>query len=65
MLWEEFIMGKKEEVKVVVHPEYLRRVTGYLVGSATKNFNDAKLAELKDRTKHTGRIGFQADTHIV
>jgi hypothetical protein len=65
MLWEEFIMGKKEEVKVVVQPEYLRRITGYLVGNASMNFNDAKLAELKDRTKHTGRIGFQADTHIV
>ncbi len=58
-------MRKNEEVKVVVAPECLRRVTGYLVGDAKKNFNNAKFAELKDRTKHTGRIGLQADASLA
>ena len=31
--------------------ERIRRVTGYLVGSLDR-FNDAKLAEVKDRVKH-------------
>lgn len=30
----------------------IRRITGYLVGNLTR-FNDAKLAEVKDRTKHS------------
>ena len=32
--------------------ERIRRITGYLVGTLA-NFNDAKLAEVKDRVKHT------------
>lgn len=32
----------------------IRRITGYLVGDLSR-FNDAKLAEVKDRTKHTPR----------
>ena len=31
----------------------LRRVTGYLVGDRNKRFNDAKLAEERDRVKHS------------
>ncbi|MGN0894860.1 MAG: anaerobic ribonucleoside-triphosphate reductase [Succinivibrio sp.] len=31
--------------------ERIRRVTGYLVGTLDR-FNDAKLAEVKDRVKH-------------
>lgn len=30
----------------------IRRITGYLVGSLTR-FNDAKLAEVRDRNKHS------------
>lgn len=32
--------------------ERLRRITGYLVGTIDR-WNDGKLAELKDRVKHT------------
>ena len=32
----------------------IRRITGYLVGDLSR-FNNAKLAEVKDRTKHTAR----------
>lgn len=37
--------------------ERIRRITGYLVGSLDR-FNDAKLAEVRDRVKHeiTGAI---------
>lgn len=31
--------------------ERIRRITGYLVGS-TDRWNDAKIAELRDRVKH-------------
>ena len=31
--------------------ERIRRITGYLVGTLER-FNDAKLAEVKDRVKH-------------
>lgn len=34
-----------------VHFERIRRITGYLVGGLDR-FNDAKLAEVKDRVKH-------------
>ena len=30
----------------------IRRITGYLVGDLSR-FNDSKLAEVKDRVKHT------------
>ena len=32
--------------------ERIRRVTGYLTGDKNKTFNDAKLAEEKNRVKH-------------
>lgn len=32
--------------------ERIRRITGYLVGSLDR-FNDAKKAEVEDRTKHS------------
>lgn len=32
----------------------IRRITGYLVGDLSR-FNNAKLAEVKDRTKHMAR----------
>ncbi len=32
--------------------ERVRRITGYLVGT-TDRWNDAKLAELRDRVKHS------------
>ena len=32
--------------------ERIRRITGYLVGTLDK-FNDAKLAEVRDRVKHS------------
>jgi len=34
-----------------IHFERIRRITGYLVGSLER-FNDAKLAEVRDRVKH-------------
>lgn len=54
----------KIEVKQEVQPERLRRVTGYLVGDV-KGFNDGKKAELKDRTKHMGRVGYKQDEGIA
>lgn len=33
--------------------ERVRRITGYLVGDLSR-FNNAKLAEVKDRRKHNG-----------
>ena len=44
-----------KEVKTVgkdVSFERIRRITGYLVGTLD-HFNDAKLAEERDRVKHT------------
>lgn len=46
---------KKEET-CLVGVERIRRITGYL--STTDRFCDSKLAELKSRTLHTGRVGF-------
>lgn len=40
--------------KIIIDPDRVRRITGYLTGSVSK-WNDAKKAELKDRTKHTKR----------
>lgn len=54
----------EKENKQEVQPERLRRVTGYLVGDS-KNFNNGKKAELRDRTKHTGRVGYQQDKGIA
>ena len=34
--------------------ERIRRITGYLVGTVDR-WNNAKKAELKDRTKHTSQ----------
>lgn len=36
--------------------QQLRRVTGYLTGNYTTAFNAGKIAETRDRVKHTGRI---------
>lgn len=36
--------------------QQLRRVTGYLTGNYTTAFNAGKVAETRDRVKHTGRI---------
>lgn len=36
--------------------QQLRRVTGYLTGNYTTAFNAGKIAEARDRVKHTGRI---------
>lgn len=36
--------------------QQLRRVTGYLTGNYTTAFNAGKIAETRDRVKHTGKI---------
>ncbi|MBQ3379542.1 MAG: hypothetical protein IJG50_06720 [Clostridia bacterium] len=42
-----------EKFKTAAVPfERIRRITGYLVGDMTR-WNDAKLAEERDRVKHT------------
>lgn len=51
------------EYKEIVEIDRIRRITGYLVGTTNK-FNDAKFNEMRARTKHTGRVGFQADKEI-
>lgn len=53
-------MKKNSEV---VKVERLRRITGYLV-SDVRSFNNAKFAEVKDRTKNCGRIGVQTDKDL-
>lgn len=40
--------------KVIIEPDRVRRITGYLTGDV-KSWNNAKKAELKDRVKHTKR----------
>lgn len=45
-------MGNLED-KAIVDVIRIRRITGYLVGSLNR-WNDAKLTELKERTKHAG-----------
>ena len=57
-------MKKAQEYKEVVGGDRIRRITGYLTGSVER-FNDAKFAEMKDRTKHMGRIGFQTDAALT
>ena len=57
-------MKDVKEYKEVVKVDRIRRITGYLTGSVVR-FNDAKFAEMKDRTKHTGRVGFQSDISLV
>lgn len=42
----------------VVPFERIRRITGYLVGTMDK-WNDGKLAEEKDRVKHSIDTGFE------
>lgn len=49
----------KEKVDVI----RIRRITGYLVGSVD-SFNRGKKAELADRTKNIGRVGYQQDKNI-
>ena len=43
-----------KEIGKDVKFERIRRITGYLVGD-TSRFNDAKLAEVKERVKHDVR----------
>lgn len=50
MLKNEDLSSKGEGVAF----ERIRRVTGYLVGDKNKRFNNAKLAEERDRVKHRG-----------
>ncbi len=57
-------MKKAQEYKEVVEINRIRRITGYITGSVER-FNDAKFAEMKDRTKHMGRIGLQSDAGLV
>lgn len=57
-------MKKINKIAEVVAPQRIRRITGYLVGT-TKNFNDAKFAEMTERTINSGRIGFQRDLNLV
>lgn len=45
----------KKDYSVVVEPERLRRITGYLV-STVERWNEAKRAELKDRVSHVSVI---------
>ena len=45
----------KKEYSVVVEPERLRRITGYLV-STIDRWNEAKKAELLDRVSHVSVI---------
>ena len=44
-------MGQEKVVGKGVKFERIRRITGYLVGTLER-FNDAKLAEERDRVKH-------------
>ncbi len=53
--------NEKKTVGEGVGFERIRRITGYLVGTLDR-FNDAKLAEVNDRVKHsigTGKGEFE------
>lgn len=57
---EFFALPDGENVKerfwfVPVNFQRIRRITGYLVGDLCR-FNDAKLAEVKDRVSHTQEV---------
>lgn len=52
MVNKKIVNFKDNKVKIDV--ERVRRITGYLTGDV-KSWNNAKKAELKDRTKHTKR----------
>lgn len=54
-----------EEYKENVEISRIRRITGYLTGDVKGSWNSAKQAELHDRTKNIGRVGFQGDRDIV
>ncbi len=47
-------MNNKETVGAGVKFQRIRRITGYLVGDLNR-FNNAKKAEIKERTKHSVR----------
>lgn len=49
----------KSGERQLVAPLSYRRVTGYI--SAVSKFNDGKRAELRDRTKNIGNLGYQFD----
>lgn len=57
---EAIEMAAKNEKEIIIGEgvrfERIRRITGYLVGTLD-NFNDAKLAEVKDRVKHSTGTG--------
>lgn len=46
--------------KQIVPVERIRRITGYITGDVTQ-WNNAKQAELKDRVKHTKKVGLYID----
>lgn len=48
------VVVKDGKVGEGVKFERIRRITGYLVGTLDR-FNDGKIAEVKDRVKHTAR----------
>lgn len=56
-------MNTKKEFSERVDVTRLRRITGYLV-TDVRSFNNAKFAEVKDRTKNCGRIGVQSDLEL-
>lgn len=51
---QKVLIDKDGNVGAGVKFERIRRITGYLVGDLDR-FNNGKLAEVKDRTKHTLR----------
>lgn len=53
-------MEERASVGEGVKFERIRRITGYLVGT-TDRFNNAKLAEVRDRVKHMTSCGCSRD----
>lgn len=49
---QKVFMDKNGNVGEGVKFERIRRITGYLVGDLAR-FNNGKLAEVKDRTRHS------------
>lgn len=49
---KELRLSYNDVIGAGVKFERIRRITGYLVGTLDR-FNDAKMAEVKDRVKHT------------
>ena len=57
------VSSASAEPKGLVPPMSYRRVTGYI--SSVAKFNDGKRAELRDRTKNIGQLGFQFDRKLA